>query len=204
MDRCLTRPLLGRLERAGKNKGKCSARRTIFLGIKHLREAGVFLQEGKVFVVARVIAVFRTKLDSHLQILHRGICFAGQAVERRERIVNVVRLGRGLSSAIQALSCVIPAADIHHRHAALIVLVCGLGILLVTWFHALFGNLQVHASAIGKFLAGPLKDLFEFLLGFGKLLLVKQRQRFVVELELRLNAGIDQLDAAPLGRMLRS
>ena len=53
-------------------------------------------------------------------------------------------------------------------------------------------------------LLGPFENFFEFLLGLGEFLLMKEREGFVVELELRLDARIDQLDAATLrGRRRR-
>jgi len=67
----------------------------------------------------------------------------------------------------------------------------------------MIGDIDVHAGAIGELLAGALQNFFEFLLGFGEFLLVKERQRLIVNFELRLNAGIDELDASALGRRRR-
>jgi len=57
----------------------------------------------------------------------------------------------------------------------------------------------VHASAIGKFLAGAFENFFKFLLGAGEFLLMKEGQSFVIDFELRLDEGIDELDSAALG-----
>ena len=67
--------------------------------------------------------------------------------------------------------------------------------------HALLGDLEVHAGAVGKFFAGAFEHFFKFLFGSGKFLLVKESQSLVVELQLRLDAGINQFDTAALGRL---
>jgi hypothetical protein len=61
----------------------------------------------------------------------------------------------------------------------------------------------MHPGAVNELFARTLENFFEFALGLSELLLVKKRECLVVELELGLNAGVDQLDAATLGRMLR-
>ena len=78
------------------------------------------------------------------------------------------------------------------------MLVGGAGILLRARLHALLGDAQVHARAVGELFARPFENFFQLLLGLGKFLLVEERQRFVVDLELRLDARIDQLDAPAL------
>jgi hypothetical protein len=65
--------------------------------------------------------------------------------------------------------------------------------------HALLGDFQVHARAIGEFLAGAFENFFKFLLGASELLLMKEGQGFIVDFELRLNQGIDQFDTPTLG-----
>ena len=57
----------------------------------------------------------------------------------------------------------------------------------------------MHARAVREFLAGTFQNFFKFLLGARKFLLMKERQRFIVEFELRLDARVDQLDAPALG-----
>jgi hypothetical protein len=59
----------------------------------------------------------------------------------------------------------------------------------------------VHASAIGEFFAGAFEDFFELAFGFGELLLVEQRKRLVIKLELSLDTRVNEFDAAPLGGM---
>jgi len=53
-----------------------SAGDPVFLRIQKLSETGIFLEESEVFVIARVIAVFRTQLNGDLEIGHGGIGFA--------------------------------------------------------------------------------------------------------------------------------
>ena len=113
--------------------------------------------------------------------------------------MNVIGFWRSSAGLIEAFARVIPAADVHHGHAALIMLIGGAGILLVRRLHALLGDFEVHASAVGEFFAGAFENFFELLLGTGKFLLVKECQRLVIELELSLDAGVNQFDAAALG-----
>ena len=171
----------------------------VFLRIEQLGEARVFLEESKIFVVARVIAIFRAQLDGDLQIGQGGIGFASEAIQRRERVVNMVGLGRGFAGFVETFAGIVPAADVHHGHAALIVFIGGVGILLLRGLHALLGDFHVHARAIGKFFAGTFQNFFKFLLGAGKFLLMKEGQSFIVDFELRLDAGINQLDTPTLG-----
>src|SRR3984893_654156 len=75
---------------------------TVLLRVEHLGEKRIFLEKGEVFVVACVIAVFRPELDGNLQVFHGGIGFAGKAVERGERGMDVVRLCSGFSRLVAA------------------------------------------------------------------------------------------------------
>ena len=69
---------------------------------------------------------------------------------------------------------------------------------------ALLGDLQVHASTVGKLFTGPFEDFFQFLFGLGEFLLVKQTQSFVIDLELRLHAQGSTISHAPaLRRVLQ-
>ena len=61
--------------------------------------------------------------------------------------------------------------------------------------------MNVHAGAVGKFFAGAFDHFFQFLLGFLEFLLVEEAKSFIVELHLRLDAGIDHFYAAALGRV---
>jgi hypothetical protein len=173
----------------------------VFLRVQELGETRIFLEESKVFVVAGVETIFCFELDGDFQIGHGGIRFASEAIESGQSIMNVIGFRRGLAGFVETFARVIPAADIHHGHAALIVLVRGLGIELVTGLHALFGDFDVHAGAIGKFFAGAFENLFELLFGLGEFLLMKEGERFIVELELRLDARVDHLDATALRGM---
>jgi len=172
----------------------------VFLRIEQLGEARVFLEEREIFIVARVITIFRAKLDGYLQIGEGGIGFAGETIERRQRVMDMVGLGRGFAGSIEAFAGVVPAADVHHGHAALVVVFGGARILFLGRLHALLGNLQVHARAIGEFFAGALQHFFQFLLGLGEFLLVEEGQSFIIGFQLSLNARIDQLYTTALGR----
>lgn len=182
---------------------RTSAGRAVLLRIEQLSEARILLQEGEVFIVARVIAVGGAQLDGQLQIGERGIGLAGEAIESGKRIDNMIGFGRLLAGFLQAFAGFVPAAEIHHGDAALVVLLGGAGRLLLGRLHALLGNLDVHARAVRKLLAGTFENLFKFLLGALKFLLVKEGKRFVIELELRLHARINELDAASLRRVSR-
>jgi hypothetical protein len=188
----------------GNQLGFESTGRPVFFGVKQLGEARVFLKKCKVFVIARVIAIFGAQLDGHLEILQSGIGFTSEAIERGQRVMNVVGFGSGLARFVEAFAGVVPAADVHHGHTALIVLVGGARILLGNRFHALLGDFDVHARAVGKLFAGTFQNPFQLLLGAREFLLVKEGEGFVVEFKLCLHTGIDQFDAATLGRMGRS
>ena len=171
----------------------------VFLRIEQLGEARVFLEESKILIIARVIAVLRAQLNGDLQIGQSGVGFAGQAIESSQRVVNVIGLGRGFAGFIETFARIVPTADIHHRHATLVMLFRGVRILFLRRLHALIGNFQVHARAIGQFLAGSFQDFFQFLLGAGEFLLMKKGQGFIVDFELRLDARVNQLDTPTLG-----
>ena len=175
--------------------------RAFFFRVEHFGEARIFLKEGEVFVVARVIAIFGAQIDRDFEIFHGGVGFAGEAIERGQRVMNVVGFGCGFAGFVEAFARVVPTADVHHGDAALVVLVDGLGIRLVARLHALLGDFEVHASAIGEFFAGAFENFFELAFGFGEFLLMKEGQGFVVELQLSLNTRVDHLDAAALGGM---
>jgi hypothetical protein len=166
--------------------------------IEELGEARIFLKEVEILVVARVIAVGRSEVDSNLEIGECGIGFAGEAIERGERVMNMVSFGSKLAGLFETLARLIPAAEIHHGHTALVVVFGGLGILIVSWLHALFGDAQVGTRAIGQFPAGASDDLLEFQFGALKFLLVEKGHGLFVDFHLGLDQGIDELDAAVL------
>src|ERR1700681_2114239 len=66
-------------------------------GVEQFGKAGIFLQEREIFVVARVVAVFRTQLNRDFQIFHRRFGFPGQTIQRGHCIENVIGLGRKLA-----------------------------------------------------------------------------------------------------------
>src|SRR5215470_9807814 len=83
--------------------------RAVSLRIEQFRKARIFLQEREVLVVPRVVAVFRTQLNRELQIVHRGLGFAGQAIERGHGIDDVVRFRSRFARAVQMFARFIPA-----------------------------------------------------------------------------------------------
>ncbi len=83
------------------------------------------------------------------------------------------------------------------------MLVGSAGILFVRGLHALIGNLDVHAGAVGELFAWTFQNLLEFLFGTSEFLLMKKGEGLVVELQLRLHARIDHFYPAALGRMRR-
>jgi hypothetical protein len=54
------------------------------------------------------------------------------------------------------------------------------------------------ARAIGKFLAGPLEDLFQLLFGTLEFLLVEESHGLFVDFHLGLHARVNHLDATTL------
>ena len=171
----------------------------VFLRIEELGEARIFLEESEIFIVAGVITVFRAQLDGHLEIGQSRIGFAGKAIERGQRVVNVIGFRRGFAGFVETFAGVVPAANVHHGDAALIVFFGGAWIQFLRRLHALLGDFQMHARAIGKLLARAYQNFLKFLLGLGEFLLMKEGQSFVVNFELGLHARIDQFDATALG-----
>src|SRR4030095_6708738 len=164
---------------------------SILFRIEEFGEAGIFLEKCKIFVVAGVIAIGSAEIDGNFQIREGGVGFTGEAIERSEGVHDVIGFGSEFARAIQTLASVIPAAEIHHGDTALIMLVGSTRILLLRRLHALFGDANVHARAVRKFLAGALDDFFEFLLGALEFLLMKETESFVIDLHLRLNPRVD-------------
>src|SRR5579862_3959686 len=62
------------------------------LRVEQFSKAGIFLQKREIFVVAGVVAVFRTQLNCDFQIFHRGLGFSRQAIQGRHRVENVIGL----------------------------------------------------------------------------------------------------------------
>src|SRR5271168_304481 len=130
--------------------GECrkSAGRTVALRVEQLGKARIFLQECEILVVASVIAVFRTQLDGDLEVEHRRIGFAGQAVESRHGVDDVIGLRRSLAGAIEVLPRFVPAAQVNQRHALGIVVFRGLRRGRRQARNALLADAQVNPGAI--------------------------------------------------------
>ena len=180
-----------------------SAGGAVFFWVEEFGEARVFLQKSEILVVAGVIAIFASKVDSDLEIFEGGIGFAGQAVQSGERVMDVVGLWRGFACFVEAFAGVIPAADVHHGDAALVMIFGSARGVLGSRLHALLGNFDMHAGAVDELFAGALKNFFQLLLGTRELLLVKKRESFIVELELGLDARVNQFDTPTLRRVGR-
>src|SRR5690349_20984086 len=61
-----------------------SAGSAVFFGIQQFGETRVFLQEREIFIVTRVIAIFRPEFDGNFQVFHGGIGLASQAIKSGE------------------------------------------------------------------------------------------------------------------------
>lgn len=170
----------------------------VLFRIQKFRKARILLQEREVFIIAGVITIGSAKIDRDFQICERRIGFAREAIERGDGVHNVIGFWREFARFIEAFSSFIPASEIHHCHAALIVLFRSARILFRLRLHALLGNFDVHARAIRKLFAGTFHNFFQLLFRFGVFLLVKQGQRFVVGLHLRLDERIDKFDPSAL------
>ena len=166
-----------------------SARRTVSLRVEQFSEARVFLQKREIFIVARVIAIFRAELDGNFQILHRRFRFAGQAIESGHGVNDVVRFRRGFARAVQMLAGFIPAAQVHQRHSLGVVLFGGLECRNGRARNALLADAYVHLGAIAELLAGAFQDAFEGLLGALELLLLEVLKGLFVEFQLCLLGG---------------
>ncbi len=163
--------------------------RILSLRIKQFCKAGVFLKESEVFVVARVVAVFRTQLNGNLQIFHRRIRFAREAIEGRHRVNNVIGFRSRLASAIKVLSRFVPPAQIHEGYA--------LGVVFLWRFcgrcrgagNPLVADAHVNHSAISQLLARPFDYALKGLLRALEFLLLKEPQSLFVRLQLGLFRG---------------
>jgi len=170
----------------------------VLFRIQQFGEAGVFLKKGKVFIVTGMKTVGGAESDGDFEVRHGGIGLAREAIEGREGVVDMVGLGRKLAGFFEAFAGLVPTAEVHHGDATLVMLFGRLGILLGGGFHALLDDAQMSTRAVRKLLARTLEDLFELLLGALELLLVEQAHRVFVKFHLRLDAGIDEFDAAAL------
>src|SRR3979490_2014199 len=97
-----------------RRKSVLLADHAVFLRIEKFSEARVFLEESKILVVARMVAILCSQLNGDLKIGHGGIGCAGEAVERGQSVMNMVRFGRSFAGFHETFARVIPAADVHH------------------------------------------------------------------------------------------
>ena len=170
----------------------------VFLRVEKLRKTGILLEEGKVIVIARVKTIFRAELDRQFQILHRGFRFAGKAIERGHRINDVVHFGSKLTGFPERFARFVPPAEVHHGHAALIIVIGCTRVQLGRGFQSCLDDAQMHARSIGKLFAGTGENLFQFLPSAHQLLLLEEDDCLFVGLELSLNVRVAKLDAAAL------
>jgi len=63
--------------------------------------------------------------------------------------------------------------------------------------------MRCSTRAVGKLFAWPLENLFQFLFGALKLLLVEQAHGLFIEFHLRLHAGVNHFHTTPLRRRRR-
>ncbi len=145
-----------------------------------------------------MVTVGGAEFDGYLEIGHGGIGFASEAIEGGQSVVNVIGLGSEFAGFVETFAGFVPTAQIHHGHAALIMLFGRFGILLGEGLHALFSDAEMGARAVSEFLAGALKDLFEFLFGTLKFLLVKESHGLFIDFHLGLHARVNHLDATTL------
>src|SRR5258708_10398082 len=159
---------------------------SVLFRLEQFGEAGIFLEESKILVVARVVTVGSAQFDGDFQIGQRGIGFTGEAIERSQSVHNVISFGCQLASFVQTFAGVIPAPEVHHGYAALIMLFKGARILFLRRLHALFRDFDVHTGAVGEFLAGAFDHFFQFLFRTFKFLLMEKTEHLVLNLLHRL------------------
>src|SRR5437870_10914494 len=91
------------------------------------------------------------------------------AEDHYQRGVAMMNIGR----FVEALPRFVPAPDVHHGHAALVMVFRAARIVFLRGLHALLGNFQMHARAVRQFLARTFQHFFQSLLGAGEFLLMK-------------------------------
>ncbi len=131
------------------------------LRVEQFGESGVFLKKRKIFVIARVIPILRPQLDGELEILHGRIGFAGQAIESGHGVKDVVCLRRQFAGALQVLASLVPAAEIHHGDALLVMFIGRADGSAGRPIDALIADADVHLGAVGELLAGSGGHLFQ-------------------------------------------
>ena len=170
------------------NRGKLAVG-TVSLRVEKFGEARILLQERKILVVARVVAIFGAQLNGDFQILHGGFRFAGEAIERGHGVNNVVGFRSGFARAVEMLAGFVPAAEIHQRDALGVMILRGFQGLHGESRNALVANADVDLRAVAQFPAGAFEHALEGLLGARKFLLLKVLEGFLVEFELCLLGG---------------
>jgi len=167
-----------RTERVRRGDERCtcwslSDARAVAIGVKKFCKPGIFLEEGEIFVVARVITILRPELYSQLQVFHGRLGFPCKAIQSRHSIDDVIGFGGQLSSAQKMFAGLIPSAHIHHGYTLLIMLLGsawrnGLGTL-----QPLFDNAKMNAGAVREVFRRSGKHFVKLGLGLGIPLLLK-------------------------------
>lgn len=169
-------------------QGKLTACALSF-GVEKFGKAWVFLKESEILIVARTIAILRAQLNGDLQILHRRFRLACQAIQRGHGINNVIRFGSSFTRTVQMLARIVPAPQIHHGNALVVMVFSGFGARLDRPGNALAADPKVNSRAVRKFFARTLNHAFEQFLGAMKFLLLKVLQTLFVSLKL-LDSGL--------------
>ncbi|MFZ0967818.1 MAG: hypothetical protein WAN13_06055 [Candidatus Acidiferrales bacterium] len=166
---------------------------TFTLRIEKLGKTRIFLKEGEVFVVPRVVAILGAQLNREFQAFHRTLCFAREAIQRGHGIDDVVGLRRGLQRTVKMHARFIPAAEIHQGNALRVVVFGRLWRGLWDLRKSYFDAAKVNARPVAKFLVRPFNNLVEDLLGALELLLLDLPKGFFVELELLLEGRVGRV-----------
>ena len=74
--------------------------------------------------------------------------------------MDMIGFGSQFAGLLETLPSLVPSAQIHHGHAALIMILGSFGILIGKRFHALLSDAKMRARTVCKFLAGTRDDLF--------------------------------------------
>src|SRR6201996_2126850 len=156
----------------------------VALRIEQFGEARIFLQESEVFVVARVVAILGPQLNRDAQILHGGIGLAGEAIEGRHRVNDVIGFRGGFVSAVEVLSCFVPAAEIHERHALRVVILGGFYRGHGRASGALVADADMHLGAVLQLFAGAFEGFLQRLFRAREFLLLKVFKALLVGFQL--------------------
>jgi len=118
------------------------------------------LEESKILVVARMVAI--SLLATEMATLRLAMAEIASPVRQSSaaRRNEYVRFGGALRAFKKNFARVVPAADVHHADAALVMLLGGSGILFRGRPSCAARRSQVHAGAIGELFAGAFQDFF--------------------------------------------